>query len=205
MAVMRTKAATEARKETFLRVLAETGSVSAAATAATPGAKPRGSRGPGSVATFYQLRHRDPRFAEAWEQAIATALGRVETEVMRRAMTPTRRPVFSKGEVVAMTEEYDNRLLVALARRLDPEGWGERSKVEHTGEVQLRLAPGSVVLVPGEIGLLPAAQREALYELLEALALRKQTAERREREARRVTFVDDPLALPAPSLEAANG
>lgn len=203
MAVMRTKVALEKRKEIFLRVLAETGSVAAATTAATPGAQPRGNRAPGGSSTFYQLRQRDPRFAEAWERAIATALGKVETEVMRRAMTPTRRPVFSKGELVATTEEYDNRLLVALARRLDPEGWGERSTVEHRGEVVHRLAPGAVVLMPDDISLLPAAKRDALYELLEALVLRKQDQERREREASRLVIEAEaePTALPSPEAD----
>jgi hypothetical protein len=207
MTKLQRKAAMDVRRATFLRVLAATGSVHAAATAATPNPKSSARKGhtPG-LSTFQQIRTRDPRFAAEWDKAVAIAIGRVETEVMRRAMTPTRRPVFSKGELVGHTDEYDNRLLVALARRLNPDDWSDRSKVEHSGVVEHRLAPGSVVLAPDDIQLLPAAQREVFYQLLEVMVLRKQRAERVERDAARHAVIEGvATALPAPMMEATDG
>lgn len=159
---------TEERKRTFLRVLAETGSWAAACAAATPGRGRTKLGMPPARSTFGELAKKDPVFAAAVAEAEGAALAKVETEVMRRAMTPTARPIFSKGTLVGYTQEYDNRLLVTLARRLNPDGWSERQKIEHSGEV--RLAPGSVVLNVDDINLLGEAQREGLIALLEELA-----------------------------------
>jgi hypothetical protein len=100
---------TDERKQTFLKVLAETGSPSAAAHAATPWSTcPKGG-----IATFGQARKRDLVFSDAWDRAMDAATAKVEAEVMRRAMTPTKRPIFSKGELKGYTEDWDNRLLLA--------------------------------------------------------------------------------------------
>lgn len=173
---------TDARKATFLRVLAETGSWAAACRAASPGRGVPKCGVPPSSSTFRGLQRSDPHFAAAVAEAESAALAKVEAEVMRRAMTPTRRPVFSKGELVGYTQEYDNRLLVTLARRLNPEGWAERQRVEHSGEV--RLAPGSVVLNVDDINLLGEERREGLIALLEELADMKERLARAEASAR---------------------
>lgn len=167
---------TEARKRTFLRVLSETGSVPAAARAASPHSK--GLRAASS--TFHQERARNPEFAQAWAEAEEAALARVEAEIMRRAMTPTRRPVFSKGELVGHTEEYDNRLLVTLARRLNPEAWSERSRVEHSGTVEHQHAHRHTVvsLSADDLWLLPDDRRDALLGLLGELADAREAADR---------------------------
>jgi hypothetical protein len=192
---------TEERKRTFLRVLSETGSWAAACTAATPGRGWTKLGMPPARSTFGELAKKDPVFAAAVAEAEGAALAKVETEVMRRAMTPTARPIFSKGTLVGYTQEYDNRLLVTLARRLNPEGWAERQKVEHSGEV--RLAPGSVVLNVDDINLLGDAQRDDLIALLEELAdakerLAKAEAAQRPDTTRAVDAVWE--TVPPPSL-----
>lgn len=163
---------TEARKRTFLRVLSETGSAAAAARAASPHSK--GDRA--CASTFREERQRDPIFAQACADAEEAALGRVEEEVMRRAMTPTQRPIFSKGEVVGYTAEYDNRLLVSLARRLNPEGWADRRQVEHTGSIDHAHRHAVVELKAEDMWLLPEEQRESLLALLGELADAKERA-----------------------------
>lgn len=175
---------TEARKRTFLRVLSETGSVFAAARVASPHS--RGQRA--ATSTFHEERSRNPEFAQAWTEAEQAALAKVEAEVMRRAMTPVSRPVFSKGELVGHTLEYDNRLLVTLARRLNPEAWSERQRVEHSGAVEHRHRGVIVEITSDDIWLLPDERREALLELLGALADAK-----------------DATALPAPAKGGADG
>ncbi len=113
-------------------------------------------------------------FAMAWAEAEAAALAKVEAEVMRRAMTPTRRPVFSKGELVGHTEEYDNRLLVTLARRLNPEAWSERQRVEHSGEVGHAHRHALIALTADDVWLLSEDRRDLLLDLLGELASAKE-------------------------------
>ena len=157
---------TAERKKVFLDTLAETGSTVAAAQAATPWAI--GEHG--GLSTFRDERKRDPRFAMAWERAMEAALARVETEIMRRAMTPTRRPVFSRGELKDYIEEYDNRLLLRVASRLNPE-WSDRQRVEHSGDVDHRHAHlhAVAVLDPSDIMALDEAEQTLLIELIEKI------------------------------------
>ncbi len=160
---------TEERKVTFLRVLSITGSTLAAAEAATPWQ----TGGKGGIQSFYTERDRDPEFADAWKRAEAAALARVEQEISRRAMTPERRPIFSKGEYVGEQLTYDNKLLLRLAARLNPE-WSERRQVEHSGAVQHQHGHVVVSLQAADVLLLPAEQRQTFMSLLQTIADAKQ-------------------------------
>jgi hypothetical protein len=82
----------------------------------------------GARRTFEDLRARDPQFREQWDNAINASLAKVESEIMRRAMTPTKRPIFSRGELVGEEDVFDNKLLLALARKMSPE-WRESGPV----------------------------------------------------------------------------
>ncbi|MFO1209594.1 MAG: hypothetical protein U1E40_10280 [Amaricoccus sp.] len=155
---------TPARKATFLKVLAETGSAPAAARAASPHAT--GKRA--AIRSFTDLRDRDPEFAAAWEDAMAAALGRVENEVMRRAMEPTYRPIFSKGELVGQEPVYDNKLLLAVARKLNPDEWSEKRQVEMSGSVEHR--HGHIYLSMSDIHLLAPDRADQLLDLLGEIA-----------------------------------
>lgn len=161
---------TPKRKEVFLKVLAETGSVAAAASAATPWSRNK----MGGYATFRDAARRDPEFDLAWKRAEEEALAKVETEIMRRAMTPSRRPVFSKGQLVAYTDEYDNRLLVTLARRLNPAAWTEKQRIEHQGSVEHTHHHGVILLSASDVMLLSGEHRESLVHLLELVAQAKE-------------------------------
>ena len=162
---------TETRKRVFLDALAETGSTTAAAQAATPWATHR----MGGLSTFKDEARRDPEFADAWDRAEAAALARVESEVMRRAMTPTLRPVFSQGELKCHVEEYDNRLLLAVARRLNPDAWADRRKVEQSGRVEHTHMHAHAVaqLEPRDLLYLAPTSRQQLLGLLEQIAAAK--------------------------------
>lgn len=160
----------ERRKETFLAVLAETGSMAAAAAAATPhGYGPRQG-----YATFYQLIKRDPEFAAAVEEAKNAALGHVEAEIRRRAFTPTKRPVFSKGELVGEFEDHRdaNQLLLRLAERLDPSSWAQNKKVQVDGKIaHTHTAVASLTLE--HLDLLDEGERNLLIDLLDKIATRQ--------------------------------
>lgn len=165
-------AMTPERKAVFLERLAATGSTVAAAEAATPWA----TGGRGGVQSFYDERARDVEFADAWKRAEAAALAAVESEITRRAFEPERRPVFSKGVLVGQHETYDNRLLLSLARRLNPEAWSERKQLEVSGQVDHNHRHGHVVvsLEARDVLLLPEADRPAFMALLEKIATAKE-------------------------------
>ncbi len=124
------------RKAIFLSVLAATGSMSAAANAASPHAEAKDGRG--GYSTFRDLVRRDPIFAEQVVAARDRALGKVEEEIVKRAFTPDERPIFGKdGQLlgVARDSRPANQMLLALARRLSPEAWSEKSQLQVDGRV----------------------------------------------------------------------
>lgn len=122
---------TEVRLSVFLHTLAETGSMAAAARRATPWSLSKG----GGVETFTEYAERNEMFADALKVAQEFALGKLEHEAVRRAMTPTLRPIVSNGILLGEEEKYDNHLLLEVLRVLDPEKWNEKKEVRHTGEI----------------------------------------------------------------------
>lgn len=167
---------TPERKDLFLEALAATGSPTAAAEAATPWSK----SSHGGLSSFKDERKRDPKFADDWQRAVEAAVGKIETEVTRRAFTPTRRPVYSKGELKEYVEEYDNRLLVTLARKMNPDQWIERRQIEHSGTVDHRHSHGHIVvsLEARDVLLLPEDERDQFMTMLRNIADAKEEQNR---------------------------
>ncbi|MEX2123260.1 MAG: hypothetical protein WD795_05175 [Woeseia sp.] len=149
---------TEERKKVFLDTLAETGMQRAAAAAATPWSTSEWA----GLSTFQDERKRDPEFALAWDKALEVAIARIEAEIVRRAMEPERRPVFSKGELVGEHLTYDNKLLMRLATRHDP-AWREKQEIEHTGTVQHQHTHDHIVFAPKDIVLLEDPEERRLF------------------------------------------
>jgi hypothetical protein len=89
----------------FLRHLGRTGSVSEAA-----------RRIAVSRNTLYRLRRSDEEFACRWKVALGGALDDAYTEVVRRAVVGTERPVFHRGRLVGAIRTYNDNLLMALLR-----------------------------------------------------------------------------------------
>lgn len=78
---------------------------------------------------FYRWRDDDPVFQEALRRMQERMKDRVEQEIFRRAVLGVERAVWHKGEVVGREVQYSDRLLLALARRVDPLAWGDRPEV----------------------------------------------------------------------------
>ena len=83
----------EGRKETFLKVLAETGIFVWAARAASPYAKDE----KGCASSFRTLMRRDPGFAAAVAEAREEADAKIEREAFRRAVEGVKTPIIQKG------------------------------------------------------------------------------------------------------------
>lgn len=132
------KPITEDRKDVYLRVLAETGSHPAAARAASPHLADSPGARPG-YSSFADLRHMDPEFAQACEEAERAALGKVEQAIVERAFTLDERPIFGKDGVklgVQTDSRPANQMLLRLAERLAPADWSPRKQQSITAEHQ---------------------------------------------------------------------
>lgn len=172
----------ERRRAVFLKVLAETGSVTAAAAAATPHSD-GGKENRAGYRSFLDLMKRDVEFAAAVDEAKTAALGRVEQAIADRAFAPEQTPIFSRGELVGYRESYRdaNTLLLRLAETLAPDRWSPRKQLK--GEVQHshqhRHEHGIVfALAPEHVLLLGKDEQELLLGLLEQLRTRLEAQER---------------------------
>lgn len=156
------------RKRLFLKVLRETGSMSAAASAASPSAKTR----TGALSSFRTAMKLDPHFAQEVADAKEEALGRVETLVMERAITPDERPVFSRGELVAWAKDHRgaNQMLLRVLEALAPEKWAPKKNISgdiaHTHDHRSAGDQAMFVLEPRHVLLLDEQEQELLLALL---------------------------------------
>ena len=98
-----------ARMASFCATLAETGVVTEACRAAGMSAQ-----------SAYALRHRDPVFAGAWAAALAKGRERLADDLLARAMKGEVVQVWQNGCIVAEQHRFDNKLALAILRRLDP-------------------------------------------------------------------------------------
>ena len=97
------------RQRLFLTVLAETGSVHLASSAARLTAR-----------SAYLLRTRSPAFASAWNAAQQLAVGRLSAIAFDRAINGRVEQVFQDGQLVGEKRVPSDRLLTWLLARLDP-------------------------------------------------------------------------------------
>ena len=109
---MRKLKLTQARRERFLKALADTGSVTTAVAAAGT-----------SRTRVYELRKVDPAFTAAWAEAEDLAADRLADEARRRAMEGVPIPLVSAGKLVRddngqpiMVRRYSDNLLMALLK-----------------------------------------------------------------------------------------
>lgn len=153
---------TPQRKALFLRELERTGSVCAAARAATP----HRTEVHGGLSSFRDAAKKDPNFALAIENAKQAALGRLEALAMKLAEEGDIRPIFDKqGRRLGEERRHDSRLVLAVLGRLSDE-WVPARRVEHSGQVSNLALSVALTITPADLLLLPAEKRVALTEIL---------------------------------------
>jgi hypothetical protein len=165
---------TEERRQVFLKVLAETGSRSAAAAAASPHLDGGDGDRPG-YESFRDLWKRDPEFALKVQRAESQALGRVELEISRRAFQLDERPIFGKdGKLLGVQKDSRpaNLMLLRLAERLAPQTWQQRKHHEIDGRVSHdhRHAVAVATLQPSDVLLLEPDEQDELLRLVGKIA-----------------------------------
>ena len=107
---------TSARRAKFLKKLAETGNVSAAARAAKA-----------SRSRAYQLKAEDAGFAEEWSDALEMATDALDAEARRRAVDGVDTPRFHQGQIAGSVKKYSDSLLMFLLRAHRPDLYRERA------------------------------------------------------------------------------
>ncbi|GBQ07904.1 hypothetical protein [Saccharibacter floricola] len=121
----------------FLDTLEKCGNISLASKAA-------GVSRPG----MYARRERDPDFAQAWDEAITTAVESLEAEAWRRArdgvpeyLVTGKGLVLDKNGEPVMQNRYSDSLLTTLLKAHKPERYKDRSTVDMnvTGSLAKRL------------------------------------------------------------------
>jgi len=115
------------RQRLFLTVLAETGSVHLASSAARLSAR-----------SAYLLRTRSPAFAAAWNAAQQLAVGRLSAIAFDRAINGRVEQVFQDGQLIGEKRVPSDRLLTWLLARLDPKRfalpWEQRGDADPQAE-----------------------------------------------------------------------
>lgn len=96
------------RMATFCETLAETGLVVDACLAAGK-----------STVGAYAVRRRNPLFAAAWEAALTIARERLADTLLARSIEGTVEQYYKDGELVGERKVIDNRLGLAILKRLD--------------------------------------------------------------------------------------
>ena len=174
---------TEERQQVFLKVLAETGSRSAAAAAASPHLDGGGGDRPG-YESFRDLIRRSPEFALEVQRAETQALGRVESEIARRAFSPDTRPIFDRqGNKIG--EQIDSRpanvLLLRLAERMAPRTWVQQKLHQIEGKIahDYQHSVAVATLEPSDVLLLEPAERDELLRLVGKIAQLKSGSDNR--------------------------
>ena len=166
----------------FLKVLAETGSRSAAAAAASPHLDGGGGDRPG-YESFRDLWNRDPEFALEVQRAETLALGRVESEIAKRAFTLDERPIFDRqGKKIGVQTDSRpaNQMLLRLAERLAPGTWAQRKHHEIDGKVthDHQHSVAVATLQPQDVLLLEPDEQDELLRLVGKIAELKSGADK---------------------------
>lgn len=180
-------------------VYARTGSKAAAILSIAGGATDSEGR-PSRRRTLEQALATNPAWASRWDEARTLALGLVEAEIAKAALTVDERPIFDKsGKLLGVQKDSRprNDMLKFLARKLDPDAWSEKRQLQMSGTVEHKHGPadGFGVLVAAEDVLhLDGPDREEFIRLL--------TLIRNRRAPENPNVIDQPTTRPVRQLDS---
>ena len=119
-----------AAKRAFVKALGEHGTLNAAAKVARI-----------SLRALRKWRKEDPKFDEAWTEAIEVACDRVEQSLIDRCVNGTPIPITYKGRIVAEKREYDTVGGMFWLKGRRPHVFGDRVGVSHSNADGTPLVP----------------------------------------------------------------
>jgi uncharacterized protein with ATP-grasp and redox domains len=97
--------------------------------------------------TVYDWLQTDIPFKKEYKKATKIAIGVLEDEAARRAISGTDKPIFYKGKKVATVKEYSDTLLIVLLKAQKPKKYKDRFQGELTGKGGKALIPGAAPVV----------------------------------------------------------
>ncbi len=106
------------KRKVFLKVLAQTASVSTAAKAC----------GYQDTSTLQRYRRDNEHFADLWNEALEAAANVLEDEAVRRARDGVLEPNFYKGDIVGHTRKFSDSLMMFMLRGLKPDTYRENAR-----------------------------------------------------------------------------
>jgi hypothetical protein len=180
-------------------VYARTGSKAAAILSIAGGATDSAGR-PSRRRTLEEALRANPEWAQRWEEARTLALGLVEAEIAKAALTVDERPIFDKsGKLLGVQKDSRprNDMLKFLARKLDPDAWSEKRQLQMSGTVEHKHGPadGFGVLVAAEDVLLLEGEDRTTFIRLLALIRDRRTPENPD-------VIDQPATRPIRRLDS---
>lgn len=141
---------TEAEREKFLEVLAETCNAMEAARQVGRSAR-----------SFYSIAKREPEFNERYQDALEIVKGKIEQEIFRRGIDGVEKPIMYQGKPVGMLREYSDRMLEMMAYAYIPEKYTKVVKQEITGKDGKDLIPEDKIAIARRLAyVLSSAARE---------------------------------------------
>jgi len=81
----------------------------------------------------YEVREKDPAFAVEWKLAALDAADLIEEVVLERGVNGWDEPVWHQGEQCGEVRRYSNTLAVFLLKHANPEKYGDRTELRHSG------------------------------------------------------------------------
>ena len=93
------------------------------------------------ISGAYALRRRNPVFAAAWDAALTIARERLADTLLARSIEGNAEFLYRNGELVGRREVIDNRLGLAILRRLDRLAETGRATVARREPVTLAVTP----------------------------------------------------------------
>lgn len=182
-------------------VYARTGSKSAAILSIAGGATD-GSGRPSRRRTLEEALRANPEWAQRWADAKEAALGLVEAEIAKAALTVDERPIFDKsGKLLGVQRDSRprNDMLKFLARKLDPDSWSEKRQLLHSGSIDHKHGPADgfgVLIAAEDVLLLEGKDRAEFVRLLSVIRDAKQSENR--------DVIDQPIG-PTRQLDSGGG
>ncbi|MBB4631316.1 hypothetical protein [Sphingosinicella soli] len=119
---------TPRRRTLFLKTLAETANVRAAAVSAGK-----------SACGVYALRRRDADFARAWDDALSLAMDELEAIAFDRIRNGVQKTVVRAGGVTVTITEYSDRLLMFMLSRRRPEAYAALVAADDDDDEELEI------------------------------------------------------------------
>lgn len=169
---------TEREFNVACEVYAKTGSKAAAILAIAGGATDGAGR-PSRRRTLEDALKANPDWAQRWEEARTLALGLVEAEIAKAALTVDERPIFDKsGRLLGVQRDSRprNDMLKFLARKLDPDSWSEKRQLQMSGTVEHKHGPADgfgVLIAAEDVLLLEGDDRAEFIRLLSVIRDRR--------------------------------